>query len=107
MSRESKIIPYPIYINQPIANFSEMAVRMAHEEVTTGSAPATEKQSIDCLLVAGALWKWAYITFTPLFKIWNDATGESIPDEIKLRAFSPLPTGSPPYPLILSFSSPI
>ena len=36
---------------QPIANFSEMAVRMAHEEVTTGSAPATEKQSIDCLLV--------------------------------------------------------
>ncbi len=36
---------------QPIANFSEMAVRMAHEEVTTGSAPSTEKQSIDCLLV--------------------------------------------------------
>ncbi len=36
---------------QPIANFSEMAVRMAHEEVTTGNAPATEKQSIDCLLV--------------------------------------------------------
>ena len=28
-----------------------MAVRMAHEEVTTGAAPATEKQSIDCLLV--------------------------------------------------------
>ncbi len=36
---------------QPIANFSEMAVRMAHEEVTSGSAPAVEKQSIDCLLV--------------------------------------------------------
>ena len=36
---------------QPIANFSEMAVRMAHEEVTTGNAPSTEKQSIDCLLV--------------------------------------------------------
>ena len=36
---------------QPIANFSEMAVRMAHDEVTTGTAPATEKQSIDCLLV--------------------------------------------------------
>mgnify|MGYP001360326244 FL=1 len=36
---------------QPIANFSEMAVRMAHEEVTSGTAPAVEKQSIDCLLV--------------------------------------------------------
>ena len=36
---------------QPIANFSEMAVRMAHEEVSSGSAPAVEKQSIDCLLV--------------------------------------------------------
>ena len=36
---------------QPIANFSEMAVRMAHEEVTSGKAPAVEKQSIDCLLV--------------------------------------------------------
>ena len=36
---------------QPIANFAEMAVRMAHEEVTSGSAPAVEKQSIDCLLV--------------------------------------------------------
>ena len=36
---------------QPIANFSEMAVRMAHEEVTSGAAPAVEKQSIDCLLV--------------------------------------------------------
>ena len=29
---------------QPIANFSEMAVRMAHEEVTSGNAPAVEKQ---------------------------------------------------------------
>ena len=36
---------------QPIANFSEMAVRMAHDEVTTGKAPETEKASIDCLLV--------------------------------------------------------
>ncbi len=36
---------------QPIANFSEMAVRMAHEEVTSGKSPAVEKQSIDCLLV--------------------------------------------------------
>ena len=36
---------------QPIANFSEMAVRMADEEVTSGTAPAVEKQSIDCLLV--------------------------------------------------------
>ena len=36
---------------QPIANFSEMAVRMAHDEVTTGNAPAVEKASIDCLLV--------------------------------------------------------
>ena len=39
---------------QPIANFSEMAVRMAHEEVTSGSAPAVEKQSIDCFSTAGA-----------------------------------------------------
>ena len=36
---------------QPIANFSEMAVRMAHDEVTTGKAPAVEKASIDCILV--------------------------------------------------------
>ena len=36
---------------QPIANFSEMAVRMAHDEVTTGTAPAVEKASIDCILV--------------------------------------------------------
>ena len=36
---------------QPIANFSEMAVRMAHDEVTTGKAPEVEKASIDCLLV--------------------------------------------------------
>ena len=39
---------------QPIANFSEMAVRMAHDEVTTGKAPAVEKASIDCLLVDGS-----------------------------------------------------
>ena len=39
---------------QPIANFSEMAVRMAHDEVTTGNAPAVEKASIDCLLVDGS-----------------------------------------------------
>lgn len=36
---------------QPIANFSELAVRMAHDEVTSGKKPSTEKQSIDCLLV--------------------------------------------------------
>ena len=39
---------------QPIANFSEMAVRMAHDEVTTSKAPAVEKASIDCLLVDGS-----------------------------------------------------
>ncbi len=39
---------------QPIANFSEMAVRMAHDEVTTGKAPEVEKASIDCLLVDGS-----------------------------------------------------
>ena len=51
---------------------------------------------IDCLLVAGALWKWAYTRFTPLFRIWKDATGESIPDDNRLTAVSPVLFGSPP-----------
>ena len=32
----------------------------------------------------------------------NDATGESIPDEISDNALSPVPTGRPPYVSILT-----
>ncbi|GMA28758.1 D-ribose ABC transporter substrate-binding protein [Arenivirga flava] len=36
---------------QPVAVFSEEAVKLAHEFLTTGEAPATEKQSFDCVLI--------------------------------------------------------
>jgi erythritol transport system substrate-binding protein len=36
---------------QPVATFSEEAVRMADEFIRTGKAPETEKQSFDCILI--------------------------------------------------------
>ncbi len=36
---------------QPVAVFSEEAVRMADEFIRTGKAPETEKQSFDCILI--------------------------------------------------------
>ena len=36
---------------QPVAQFSELAVEMADEFITTGEAPETEKQAIDCILI--------------------------------------------------------
>lgn len=36
---------------QPVANFSEIAVDLAHVYIQTGELPAEEKQSIDCILI--------------------------------------------------------
>lgn len=36
---------------QPVAEFSEAAVRMADEYIRTGKAPETEKQAFDCILI--------------------------------------------------------
>lgn len=36
---------------QPVATFSEEAVRLADEFIRTGKAPETEKQSFDCILI--------------------------------------------------------
>jgi len=36
---------------QPVAVFSEEAVRLADEYIRTGEAPETEKQSFDCILI--------------------------------------------------------
>ena len=36
---------------QPVATFSEEAVRLADEFIRTGEAPETEKQSFDCILI--------------------------------------------------------
>ena len=38
-----------------------------------------------------------------LLIILNEATGESIPEEIKDKALSPVPTGRPPKARIFSF----
>jgi erythritol transport system substrate-binding protein len=36
---------------QPVANFSEIAVDLAHRYIQTGELPAEEKESIDCILI--------------------------------------------------------